>query len=865
MEQIFYEKGKELFARSLQGEQIDDGRLSKLIAFMMTQRIPRFRKQMCIGPSIPVCLHELDLGKNNIGDSGIRELVGALLKDCIELRVLKLHRNRIGSAGAQEVKHFIEKVTRPPEELHLSHNCLGPPDARRLFVAVARRREYPLRGSHPLWLRLERQQDYSLWNSFEGDQQARWDRMKEMIGFADTRLLEVRSEMGYKLPREGGPLICQVLYRRWQAGARVCKSKWCCYAESDGTGPILHLPYMWDQGYIVCEDQAKRDEMAARLDRKHDHDQQHWRPGPDDRNHGKASNETFSGPSRPNTGFRYMKEEPTVLFESANIMVLNKTAFWLCVYGRPGQSNPTLMHQKSRNSLEYDRRSLHDISNSASPEHLDAYLARRFTDEMATAWWDTDANAKNGAGCVHRLDKETSGCLIRAKTKDAFDSMVRQVHRQAISKTYICLVHGLVPPGRELLVDDPIGVDMANNEAYIDTQHGDWAETRVRCLGHFEADDSTEYSFCEVKILTGRTHQIRVHMMHKRFPLVSDSKYCPLLVSKDRTWCQRTFLHAFSVAFYEGSVERRVTAPLPADLSRALSYVHLKADYSKGRITRITGIPATSESCPPSMVGSSNTDDAVKYFVDGLMQVATPPPGAAKADIPALPETSNADNVAKPVNSAANPAESDLPATRLVPATRLAASASPIDSLPEPISSEVQPTSSTSQKQDHDDVLQRLGQACRFAQPIAPRPVNGYGSHTHHQEASLAARSDNAVQHCIHTPRSDNGDAATESRTNGANATAVSREELSPRALRIVGECVSDFALDLDVEAERRRSYTISKLRKCGLCSTQAILDAQEQNWPKDKAGAHVLPRRLMDLIRKRVEDEVAHEAPESS
>jgi 23S rRNA pseudouridine1911/1915/1917 synthase len=175
-------------------------------------------------------------------------------------------------------------------------------------------------------------------------------------------------------------------------------------------------------------------------------------------------------------------------------------------------------------------------------------------------------------GIVHRLDKETSGILIVAKTLEAFNSLQREFKERLVEKTYIALVHGKVEPekgtievsvGRLPWRRDRFGVLPGGREARTDYE-----------VVSFYKKDGEEYSLVEVKPKTGRTHQIRIHFKYLRYPLVSDSFYAGRKTArKDRTWCPRLFLHAKEIAFSHPESGKRLnfSSDLPLDLKEALS------------------------------------------------------------------------------------------------------------------------------------------------------------------------------------------------------------------------------------------------------------------------------------------------------
>ena len=302
------------------------------------------------------------------------------------------------------------------------------------------------------------------------------------------------------------------------------------------------------------------------------------------------------------------KTTPKILYDNENIQVLSKGPYWACVWNSHG-SNKYVDDSGFRDIRGQERRSADEIINSGDWEFFDVYIAHAFRDAMSLAWWQDgphSAGAGSGAGCVHRLDKDTSGRILRAKTRDSFENLKSQVWRQLIKKKYVCLVHGQIALGEAVVIKNKLRHYRKRNETYVDEHCGDWAETHVSCLTHF-ASDRGRYSFCEVEILSGRTHQIRVHLENRGHPLVSDPKYNPILVFHDRQLCPRIFLHASSLRFRDGVKWQEVSAPLADDLQAVLvslrvvrssdEFPHLFQTYggSQGAGSQDTGMKNKSQ------------------------------------------------------------------------------------------------------------------------------------------------------------------------------------------------------------------------------------------------------------------------------
>lgn len=167
-------------------------------------------------------------------------------------------------------------------------------------------------------------------------------------------------------------------------------------------------------------------------------------------------------------------------------------------------------------------------------------------------------------GIVHRLDRYTSGVLLVAKHDEAHRELARQFASREVEKVYLALVHGVVrqDQGR---VERPISRDPIHRTrmtARLEGGRAAWSEYRV--LRRFE-----RFTFLEVRIGTGRTHQIRVHLSSLGHPIAGDTLYGgpkgPAMASAGRF-----FLHAHRIRFHQPSTGQEVTvvSPLPAELEQ---------------------------------------------------------------------------------------------------------------------------------------------------------------------------------------------------------------------------------------------------------------------------------------------------------
>jgi 23S rRNA pseudouridine1911/1915/1917 synthase len=122
------------------------------------------------------------------------------------------------------------------------------------------------------------------------------------------------------------------------------------------------------------------------------------------------------------------------------------------------------------------------------------------------------------AGLIHRLDKDTSGLLLVARTLASQKALSAALERRDIRRTYRAVCHGVLTGGGR--IDAPIGRHKRERTKMAVAAGGRSAATRFRVLERFRA-----HTYCEVELETGRTHQIRVHMAHVRAPLVGDPVY----------------------------------------------------------------------------------------------------------------------------------------------------------------------------------------------------------------------------------------------------------------------------------------------------------------------------------------------------
>ncbi|MFY0992101.1 23S rRNA pseudouridine(1911/1915/1917) synthase RluD [Halomonas sp. C05BenzN] len=181
------------------------------------------------------------------------------------------------------------------------------------------------------------------------------------------------------------------------------------------------------------------------------------------------------------------------------------------------------------------------------------------------------------AGIVHRLDKDTTGLMVVAKTLAAQTSLVEQLQARTVSREYDAVSVGVMTAGGTL--DAPIGRHPRDRKRQAVNASGKPAVTHYRVVERFRA-----HTHVRCRLETGRTHQIRVHLAHLRFPLVGDPVYggrlkLPPGASEELKTLLREFprqaLHARKLAFVHPASGERMAfrAPLPDDMLMLLDYL----------------------------------------------------------------------------------------------------------------------------------------------------------------------------------------------------------------------------------------------------------------------------------------------------
>jgi len=181
------------------------------------------------------------------------------------------------------------------------------------------------------------------------------------------------------------------------------------------------------------------------------------------------------------------------------------------------------------------------------------------------------------SGIVHRLDKDTSGLMVVARSDAVHAALVDALRDRRVTRAYLALVQGRLP-GPHGRVDVPLGRDDRDRTRFVGRHDGRPAVTHFRVVatgnvpGSAPSAAPSPVALVACRLETGRTHQIRVHMAHVGTPVVGDTTYGAAPAVAARLGLDRTFLHAARLELSHPETGEPVIAraPLPADLARAI-------------------------------------------------------------------------------------------------------------------------------------------------------------------------------------------------------------------------------------------------------------------------------------------------------
>jgi len=189
----------------------------------------------------------------------------------------------------------------------------------------------------------------------------------------------------------------------------------------------------------------------------------------------------------------------------------------------------------------------------------------------------SDSKFENRVGIVHRLDKDTSGLIVVAKTEEIHEQLSEQFREREVFKSYVALVHGEIEQ-KEGTIDQPIAREKHNRTRMAIRKHGRNALSLWKVRKRFE-----KFTLLNVEIKTGRTHQIRVHLMSVNHPVVGDETYNggrdktvkDMKVRQAISDLNRFFLHAERLSFTHPQTSERLEfyVPMPQELKSLLEII----------------------------------------------------------------------------------------------------------------------------------------------------------------------------------------------------------------------------------------------------------------------------------------------------
>ena len=201
-----------------------------------------------------------------------------------------------------------------------------------------------------------------------------------------------------------------------------------------------------------------------------------------------------------------------------------------------------------------------------------AETVKRGTLVNALLYHCKDLSGINGVkrpGIVHRLDKDTSGVMVVAKTDAAHLSLAEQIATKTATRTYLAIVHGVIADDAGIITG-AIGRDKLDRKKMAITPDGKSAVTEFKVLARLE-----NFTYVECKLRTGRTHQIRVHMTAIGHPLLGDAKYT---ARKNPFDIRGQALHSSTLSLIHPTTSEPMTftAPLPLDMKKILEALEFR-------------------------------------------------------------------------------------------------------------------------------------------------------------------------------------------------------------------------------------------------------------------------------------------------
>jgi len=404
-------------------------------------------------------------------------------------------------------------------ELHLSRNRLTPEGVKWLLGSLALHPAYPIWNADtgryiPLWLRIENA------------------KMKGEAGYKALEATCTAMKCSLCLGEKMGDTKC---------GPRQCVNVGCCDEMKHNC--VAHLI-----GWDVPASASELPQPAA-----------HARPffGAAGRGAKKAPPSDIENPPR---------DEPRVVYEDDDVAVVLKPPGWSCL-PNPKDVNPAWSKLKP---LAKRKQVGELLTQAAAVPPLQAWLLLHFGGDPNC---DASRDQECDRGLAHRLDVDTSGPILVGKTLQGYEHARKQI-TAGILKDYVALVHGTFTTDRgECHAPIDISTYAATKQVRIDKK-GQQATTVWEAIAEYESPDKRErYTLVHCRMVTLRTHQIRIHMQHLGHPVVGDKLYGAGDVP---AFCPRIFLHKLRVGFFnvkgEAHIETCSLQTVP-DLWQALGHL----------------------------------------------------------------------------------------------------------------------------------------------------------------------------------------------------------------------------------------------------------------------------------------------------
>ena len=253
--------------------------------------------------------------------------------------------------------------------------------------------------------------------------------------------------------------------------------------------------------------------------------------------------------------------EQEVIFEDEDMLVLDKPAGM--IVNRADTTKDLATVQDFVEKYLKIRIPKHEVRNKSEGSN----------DRNGFEFRDLNFEFTNRVGIVHRLDKETSGILLVAKTLKAFINLQAQFKERKVKKTYVALTHGKIEPA-EGEINVPVGRLPWNRKRFGVIADGRESVTKYKTINNFQLTMNHELlTLVELYPKTGRTHQIRIHLQYIHHPIFADSLYAGRKTGRqDRKLLPRIFLHASKISFFHPKTNELISfeTPLPRDLNNFL-------------------------------------------------------------------------------------------------------------------------------------------------------------------------------------------------------------------------------------------------------------------------------------------------------